>query len=195
MGVHMPLDQAGGALPVFRHDEVGNDLVEDAERPSRHGRVHSPRRQICEVRHSAVLRRPAGSRSRDGKTAVAHPLRIVIEDGTWTMKKKLRTLRENAMQTQGGLCFYCRQPMWSDRAETHVQRFGLPPRKAEWFQCTAEHLLARCEGGGDQAGNIVAACRFCNWTRHRARRPLEPIRYAARVRSRMATGGWLRLQA
>ena len=108
--------------------------------------------------------------------------------------KKLRILREKALQAQGGLCFHCHQPMWSDGPESHVQRFGLPPRKAKWFQCTAEHLAARCEGGGDRADNIVAACRFCNRTRHEARTPLEPIRYAARVRARMAAGRWLRLQ-
>jgi 5-methylcytosine-specific restriction endonuclease McrA len=32
--------------------------------------------------------------------------------------------------------------------------------------CTAEHLVARMDGGRDTRDNIVAACRRCNAARH-----------------------------
>jgi len=41
---------------------------------------------------------------------------------------------------------------------------------------TAEHLEARCEGGADSTDNIVAACRFCNGRRHRAKVARNPVR-------------------
>lgn len=59
---------------------------------------------------------------------------------------KLAYLRRQACRAQAGLCFYCCRPMGKD--------------------VTAEHLVARCDGGKDQRGNIVAAHRSCNHDRH-----------------------------
>lgn len=58
----------------------------------------------------------------------------------------LRSLRRRACREQDGRCFYCLQPMTHD--------------------VTAEHLVARMDGGKDTRGNIVAACRRCNESRH-----------------------------
>jgi 5-methylcytosine-specific restriction endonuclease McrA len=107
--------------------------------------------------------------------------------------KKLRKARRRAMQAQGGRCIYCRQPMWDDRPDAFCKAYGLPGRRALSFRCTAEHLVARGEGGPDSPENIAAACRFCNHQRHKAKKALDPVAYAAKVRSRLASGRWMRL--
>lgn len=59
---------------------------------------------------------------------------------------RLQFLRRRACADQGGRCFYCLQHMGSD--------------------VTAEHLVARMDGGKDTPSNVVAACRRCNAARH-----------------------------
>ena len=90
---------------------------------------------------------------------------------------KLNKLRDEAYHRQGGLCWYCGRPM---SAASHRG----PNRR------TAEHLLAQCDGGQDVAENIVAACYFCNTTRHRSKTPLSPQAYQEYVRHRLAKGNW-----
>lgn len=58
----------------------------------------------------------------------------------------LQKLRARSCSMQGGICFYCRLPMGAD--------------------VTAEHLVARMDGGKNTRSNIVAACRRCNALRH-----------------------------
>ncbi len=58
------------------------------------------------------------------------------------------------------------------------------------LRCTAEHLVAQCDGGTNAAANIVAACARCNHTRHKRQRPPEPAAYRADVRQRVARGSW-----
>lgn len=58
------------------------------------------------------------------------------------------------------------------------------------LRCTAEHLNPVSDGGKDDPTNIVAACQFCNWTRHKAKKVLPPGRYAQRVRKRVALWRW-----
>lgn len=102
-------------------------------------------------------------------------------------------LRNAAAKKQGGLCFYCRLPMWM--GATHpTKRFAavhrLTLRQAETLQCTAEHLHPRCEGGQDVAENVVAACITCNGRRQARRSPLSWERYREHVERRVALGGW-----
>ncbi|MBY0343267.1 MAG: HNH endonuclease [Sphingomonadales bacterium] len=104
--------------------------------------------------------------------------------------KKLSKIRALKYAAQGGRCFYCRQPMWHGNQAGFVEKFGLPCHKAHYLKVTAEHLLARCEGGGDTPENIVAACWFCNTHRHHSKRPLAPDDYARKVRSRLSRGRW-----
>lgn len=103
--------------------------------------------------------------------------------------------RERRWIEQHGLCHYCRQPMWTgaNGRQAFAEAFRVSERFAAAFQCTAEHLKPRGEGGTDRAENIVAACRFCNVTRHRRARPLAPEAYALHVRRRLGKGHWLRL--
>ncbi|UXS11593.1 HNH endonuclease [Agrobacterium tumefaciens] len=103
---------------------------------------------------------------------------------------KLKNLRKHAAQRQGGRCFYCELPMWVDSPRKFIVHYGLSPGLARRFQCTAEHVEARCDGGKDVAANIVAACLFCNATRHKAKHPVDAARHASVVRSRLAKGRW-----
>lgn len=83
--------------------------------------------------------------------------------------------------------------MWLDNPKAFARRHGLTRRQANSHRCTAEHLLARCEGGGDTPQNIAAACSLCNLRRH-SRRPVgsapSPQRYRAHVLRQVAKGRW-----
>lgn len=103
---------------------------------------------------------------------------------------KFMTARRRKMRAQGARCYYCAQPIWAENADRFAAQFGVSKRNAAKFQCTAEHLTPRSAGGTDDAGNIVAACRFCNLTRHKAKRPLAPKAFRAKVRKRVADGRW-----
>jgi 5-methylcytosine-specific restriction endonuclease McrA len=80
--------------------------------------------------------------------------------------------------------------MWEGDLWQFCETFGLTPKQARRHQCTAEHLRARSDGGTDSADNIVAACRFCNEQRHRAKDPLQPCNFKVKVKKRLAGGRW-----
>jgi 5-methylcytosine-specific restriction endonuclease McrA len=98
--------------------------------------------------------------------------------------------RSIAFHRQQGYCFYCNQPMWTENPVEFVSKYGLTPKQTWYFQCTGEHLKAHSQGGTVAQSNIVAACRFCNQTRHRRKNPPDPIQYKILVHSRMAKGRW-----
>lgn len=106
------------------------------------------------------------------------------------MESRLIKNRKAAMKKQSGLCYYCRQPMWAADIEAFCKYSGMSRKRAMWHQATAEHLKAQCDGGTDKPDNIVAACRFCNGYRHRAKKPLMPSQYLKKVRRRLAVGRW-----
>lgn len=95
------------------------------------------------------------------------------------MPTQLHRSRQLAFDRQGGRCYYCGVSM-------------APPGSAgpRSLQCTAEHLLPRNEGGGDDPANIVAACAHCNQTRHKRRVPPLPEVYREAIRKRLDRGGW-----
>lgn len=103
---------------------------------------------------------------------------------------KLIRLRQLAFAVQRGRCFYCAFPMWVEHPTDVFDDAGLSPKVVDYLRCTAEHLKPVSEGGKDDPGNIVAACRFCNMARHRAKKILSPERYAEHVRKRVALGRW-----
>jgi hypothetical protein len=105
---------------------------------------------------------------------------------------KIRRLRE-LKKAQGGLCYYCNRPMWVAEPDAVCRAFNVSIGGARFLRCTAEHLMPRSEGGQDASDNIVAACRFRNQTRHRARRPRAPEAYRSLVRRRIDAGRWLQL--
>lgn len=106
------------------------------------------------------------------------------------MPKNLSDLRSEAASIQSFRCFYCRLPMWEGNPTPFIKRFGLSERQSKYFQCTAEHLKAQCDGGKDTKANIAAACRHCNQTRHRATKPLEPAEFQKRALRGVGKGGW-----
>lgn len=81
--------------------------------------------------------------------------------------------------------------MWLDDIHAFLARYPLTHRQALLRKCTAEHLQPKQDGGGAGRVNIVAACAFCNHTRHRAHVALDATRYARKVRTRLAKGAWL----
>ena len=87
------------------------------------------------------------------------------------MPSKYSKQRLAAFKKQGGRCFYCGSPMWTEDRNKFARKHNITLKYAARFQCTAEHLLARCDGGEDKTNNIVAACRICNSTRHKCKIP------------------------
>ena len=101
--------------------------------------------------------------------------------------------RKSAFEAQRGQCCYCGMPMWlrdiAEFADTHKLSFA----QAQLLKCTAEHLHARQSGGGDSAGNIAAACWYCNTRRHKRKNQLSAEEYRQHVIRQMSRGRWHRL--
>jgi len=98
--------------------------------------------------------------------------------------------RHSAYLAQQGRCCYCDLPMWEGDLESFCRAHDIKPSQARSLQCTAEHLLARQDGGRDTADNIAAACRWCNQGRHRRKRAPEPPVYRHLVNKRLRAGRW-----
>jgi 5-methylcytosine-specific restriction endonuclease McrA len=105
-------------------------------------------------------------------------------------RNSLQKFRSLAFSKQGGLCCYCKQPMWVNDPGELTARYAVTARQADLLKCTGEHLIAHSEGGAAAAENIAAACAFCNGTRHRAKAPLNPQSYEMKVRKRLSRGAW-----
>ena len=103
---------------------------------------------------------------------------------------KLRLLRTQAFHAQHGRCTYCGAPMWLE-SPTELQPLGLRVKTATLLRCTAEHLIARQDGGKNVEGNVAAACWSCNSRRHNRKSPPPPDAYRAYVKRRMAKGKWV----
>ncbi|WP_409049552.1 HNH endonuclease [Delftia sp. UME58] len=70
--------------------------------------------------------------------------------------------------------------------------YKLPESLLPHVRCTAEHLIAKQEGGPDSEKNIVAACHWCNSKRHayRSHSAPDPEKYRAEVQRAMARRLW-----
>ncbi len=90
------------------------------------------------------------------------------------MTKPIKRFRTAAFARQSGRCYYCEEIIWRDDCPAFAADHRLTHRQARQRQCTAEHLVARYDGGRDTRANIAAACRECNATRHRRKVPLPP---------------------
>ena len=101
----------------------------------------------------------------------------------------LKTLRTRAFHAQGGCCCYCGAPMWLASPD-ELRPMGLRPRTAAPMRCTAEHLIAKQDGGRDVDGNIAAACWLCNTRRHKRKSPPTPGIYRTFVQRRLEKGKW-----
>lgn len=106
------------------------------------------------------------------------------------MSNSISKHRLAAFKRQKGRCYYCGLPMWLKQPRELAARFRISEGALSRLRCTAEHLLARKDGGADSGDNIVAACLFCNKTRHRISSQPDPIRYREHVRHRLRAGKW-----
>lgn len=104
--------------------------------------------------------------------------------------KSRQRLRARAYKDQSSRCFYCKVQMWVDDSTAFADRIGANPKAAKLLQCTAEHLLARCDGGADSVENVVAACVTCNARRHKRKFPLNPDQFGKLVQTRVRQGRW-----
>lgn len=106
------------------------------------------------------------------------------------MPSSIKSLRSKAYSHQGGRCHYCGFLMWLSGPAEFARSHSLTLPQARRFQCTGEHVVARQDGGGNVASNIVAACLFCNHTRHARKKPIPASTYKALVTSRLQKSKW-----
>ena len=90
------------------------------------------------------------------------------------MTKRYKSARKAAYDAQSGRCFYCSFLMWLDSPAAFAATHALTLPQAKHFQCTAEHVVAKVDGGSDARSNLVAACHFCNKNRHKHRPNAAP---------------------
>lgn len=102
----------------------------------------------------------------------------------------LKTMRLKAFRNQFGRCYYCERPIWINGKEGFAIKYSIPLSMVEKYKCTAEHLVARCDGGGDNQSNIVAACFFCNNSRHHGKCAPSPSKYKELVQRWLNEGKW-----
>ena len=106
------------------------------------------------------------------------------------MSTTLRNSRQKAYQSQSGNCIYCFKPMWLEKPEDFANKFKLTLRQVRSYQCTAEHLLPRQDGGKDSLSNIAAACKYCNQQRHKPKLSLPPVKYQEYVQKKVDQNRW-----
>lgn len=106
------------------------------------------------------------------------------------MPKILIKSRTKAFNFQQGRCIYCELPMWLDNSKSFTKKYKITIKAAKLFQCTAEHLKAKQDGGKDVESNIVAACYYCNQKRHQRKSPKDPISYKRYVTKKLEKGKW-----
>lgn len=98
--------------------------------------------------------------------------------------------RHSSFIAQSGRCYYCGFPLWESNKNSFAKTHNIPTKAAHLLQCTAEHLVARQDGGKNQKQNIVAACLACNKRRHSRKRAQNPDSYRTLVQNRVKRGKW-----
>jgi hypothetical protein len=113
------------------------------------------------------------------------------------MSSKLRQLRQQAFEKQKYRCHYCKYPMWITDCEYFSRIYGVRPTLAKHLKCTAEHLVARQDGGQDTTRNVVAACLWCNKNRHKGgvHKAPDAVTYGSQVSRLVSMGRWHPLAA
>ena len=94
----------------------------------------------------------------------------------------IQSVRKRACVHQEWHCHFCGLPMLASSAPDAKRMPGLRE--------SAEHLVAKQHGGGNERSNIVAAHVVCNQRRHARARELSPEAFQIMVRSRLAKGRW-----
>ncbi|RVT82464.1 HNH endonuclease [Inhella crocodyli] len=105
------------------------------------------------------------------------------------MPNRTQKHRQAAFHRQHYRCCYCLLPMW-EKSPLELGSLELPQAVVRQLQCTAEHLVARKDGGKDIRANIAAACLRCNSGRHKRTRQLSPEQFKKHVQRRINQGRW-----
>ena len=106
------------------------------------------------------------------------------------MSRKIQKSRLLAFKRQNGRCYYCDFPMWLRNLDDFTSKYGISVSQAKRLMCTAEHLIARQDGGSDASKNIVAACWFCNSARHKRTSALSSEAFKKLVFQRIKQLKW-----
>lgn len=106
------------------------------------------------------------------------------------MPSQLVNLRTSAYISQSGRCYYCGLPMWDKDIQTYAMSYKITLSQAKLLKCSAEHLIARQDGGSNTRDNIVAACIWCNHKRHQHKSAPTPEKYRTKVQRRINNGSW-----
>jgi hypothetical protein len=101
------------------------------------------------------------------------------------MCRKLSKFREVAAVRQQWRCYYCGFPMGGPKSP-----YDCLLDQCEHLAVTAEHLIARQDGGSNQPSNIAAAHRLCNQRRHFRKTPMGPSDFRSFVVKRLLHGKW-----
>jgi hypothetical protein len=80
--------------------------------------------------------------------------------------------------------------MWLIDPEEFAELNGLTVQQALRLKCTAEHRLARQDGGTDCEENIAAACWPCNFGRHARKFALDFEEFSKHVRNKIRMCRW-----
>lgn len=105
-------------------------------------------------------------------------------------RSSLKKQRTRAFYSQGGVCYYCNQPMWNKKPQELTSQYPISSGQAQFLRCTGEHLESHSEGGSSGSINIVAACWYCNQNRHRRKNKLSPENFGKHARRRLSKGAW-----
>lgn len=108
------------------------------------------------------------------------------------MPTKIVQYRHQAFLEQARRCYYCGFLMWERDPEAFAKTHGISLVQAQRFKCTAEHLVARSDGGTDVSTNIVAACLHCNQTRHRMKPAPTPHALQQLISKQLRNQSWHR---
>lgn len=115
---------------------------------------------------------------------------LIFED--FRMPSSLLKHRHQAFLSQNHRCYYCGFEMWENDSTQFAAAHNITVLQASRFQCTAEHLIARQDGGTNVKENIVAACKHCNHTRHRMKPAPCPDVLRRTITKQLANGSWHR---
>ena len=80
--------------------------------------------------------------------------------------------------------------MWLQDINGFCVKYELSRDQALALKCTAEHLIARTDGGVDSDENIVAACHYCNQARHEGEEALVSQAFKHYVLKELSIGKW-----
>jgi hypothetical protein len=70
------------------------------------------------------------------------------------MANSITKHRITAFKYQNGRCHYCGLPMWLKQPTELTAKYKISKGEASRLRCTAEHLLARRDGGSDTDGTV-----------------------------------------